>query len=45
MGNYEIACAELCGIGHYRMRAVVRVVSEEAFEQWVKSQEAAVASH
>jgi len=27
------------------MRAVVRVVSEEAFEQWMKSQEAAVASH
>jgi len=45
VGNYEIACAELCGIGHYRMRAVVRVVSEEAFEQWMKSQEAAVASH
>jgi len=20
-GNYEIACAELCGLGHYRMRA------------------------
>lgn len=45
IGNYEIACAELCGIGHYRMRAVVRVVSEEEFEQWMKSQEAAVASH
>ncbi len=27
IGNYEIACAELCGIGHYRMRAMVRVVS------------------
>ena len=38
-GVYEIACAELCGIGHYRMRAVVRVVSEEEFEKWLKAQE------
>jgi cytochrome c oxidase subunit II len=34
-GDYEIACAELCGLGHYRMRAVVRVVSEEGFEKWL----------
>jgi len=45
IGNYEIACAELCGIGHYRMRAVVRVVSEAEFEKWIKAQEAAAASH
>jgi len=38
-GTYEIACAELCGLGHYRMRAMVRVVSEEEFEHWLKSQE------
>jgi cytochrome c oxidase subunit 2 len=35
VGNYEIACAELCGLGHYRMRAVVRVVSGEEFERWL----------
>ena len=40
LGSYEISCAELCGIGHYRMRAVVRVVSEKEFEQWLRSQEA-----
>ncbi len=45
IGVYEIACAELCGLGHYRMRAVVRVVSEEEFEKWMKAQEAAAASH
>jgi cytochrome c oxidase subunit 2 len=38
LGNYEISCAELCGIGHYRMRAVVRVVSEAEFEKWLESQ-------
>jgi len=37
IGTYEIACAELCGLGHYRMRAVVRVVSKEEFEKWLKA--------
>ncbi|HKV93511.1 MAG TPA: cytochrome C oxidase subunit II [Candidatus Angelobacter sp.] len=37
LGTYEISCAELCGIGHYRMRAVLRVVSEEEFERWLRS--------
>jgi cytochrome c oxidase subunit II len=39
IGVYEIACAELCGIGHYRMRAMVRVVSEEEFDRWLKAHE------
>ncbi|HZD93963.1 MAG TPA: cytochrome C oxidase subunit II [Candidatus Sulfotelmatobacter sp.] len=39
-GTYEVACAELCGLGHYRMRAAVHVVSEEEFEKWLKSQSA-----
>jgi cytochrome c oxidase subunit 2 len=41
-GVYEIACAELCGIGHYRMRAQVRVVSEEEFQKWLKAHEKTV---
>jgi cytochrome c oxidase subunit II len=31
LGDYEIACAELCGMGHYQMRGLMRVVSEEEF--------------
>lgn len=31
-GEFEIACAELCGLGHYRMRGRVIVESPEAFE-------------
>jgi cytochrome c oxidase subunit 2 len=38
IGVYEIVCSQLCGIGHYRMRASVRVVSEEEFEKWLKAQ-------
>jgi len=31
-GNFEIACAEHCGLGHYRMRGRVHVVSGAAFD-------------
>ncbi len=36
--NYELACAELCGIGHYSMRRIVKVVSEEEFKKWASEQ-------
>jgi cytochrome c oxidase subunit 2 len=34
-GEFELACAELCGLGHYRMRGTVRVLTPEAFEAWM----------
>lgn len=37
-GEYEIACAELCGLGHYRMRGEVQVMEEAAFGTWLASQ-------
>lgn len=37
-GDYEIACAELCGLGHYRMRGELQVMEGEAFEAWLASQ-------
>ncbi|MBI4459717.1 MAG: cytochrome c oxidase subunit II [Acidobacteria bacterium] len=37
-GTYEIACAELCGFGHYQMRGLVHVVSEDEFNQWLREQ-------
>jgi cytochrome c oxidase subunit 2 len=38
-GAYEIACAELCGNGHFRMRAFLTVdPSEEDYQSWLKSQ-------
>jgi cytochrome c oxidase subunit 2 len=33
-GEYEIACAELCGLGHHQMNAKVKVVSPEEFAEW-----------
>jgi cytochrome c oxidase subunit II len=36
-GAYEIACAELCGLGHYRMRAFLTVdPSQDAFNKWLE---------
>lgn len=37
--NYELACAELCGKGHFSMRKLVRIVTEEEYEKWVKEQQ------
>ena len=40
-GNYEIACAELCGLGHYRMRGFLTIEPPGAFDAWIASQSAA----
>lgn len=34
-GKYEIACAQLCGISHYRMRGELTVESQEDFDKWL----------
>ncbi len=36
--DYELACAELCGSGHYSMRKVVKIVSEAEYEEWLSKQ-------
>lgn len=43
-GEYQIACAELCGLGHYRMRASVTVHSPADFEAWNQQEIAAAAA-
>ncbi len=37
-GTYEIACAELCGLGHHRMRSTIEVLSEEDYARWLIEQ-------
>ncbi len=36
--NFEIACAQLCGLGHFRMRGYVTVLAPEAFDAWMAEQ-------
>lgn len=43
-GEYEIGCAELCGLGHYRMRATVTVHSQAGYEQWLRDRAALAAT-
>jgi cytochrome c oxidase subunit 2 len=35
VGNYEVVCAELCGIGHATMRNRVRVLPKREFDAWL----------
>ena len=38
----EIACAQLCGLGHYRMRGYMSVQTPEDFQKWYDEQQAIV---
>ena len=42
-GNWEIACAQLCGIGHYRMKGFVTVHSKDDYAKWMEGQVAELA--
>ena len=37
-GTYDALCFELCGIGHYAMRALVVVEEESAYQEWLQEQ-------
>jgi cytochrome c oxidase subunit II len=40
LGNYQVVCAELCGLGHATMRAKASVVTAAQFEKWAKGKAA-----
>jgi cytochrome c oxidase subunit 2 len=40
VGEYEIACAELCGLGHYRMRGLLQVMEPADVDRWLAEQAA-----
>jgi len=35
-GKYEIVCTQLCGLGHYNMKAYLNVMTQEDFDSWMK---------
>ena len=37
-GKFDIACSQLCGLAHYRMRGFVTVERDAAFAAWLASQ-------
>jgi len=38
-GTYAILCTQLCGLGHYRMNANLRVLSPNDFRAWLTARE------
>ncbi|SUZ89803.1 uncharacterized protein METZ01_LOCUS42657 [marine metagenome] len=38
-GSFEIACAELCGNSHFKMKGYLTVESEEKFNAWLSAEE------
>jgi cytochrome c oxidase subunit 2 len=40
-GEFPLACAELCGLGHYTMGGTVIVHSQADFQDWLAEQQAA----
>lgn len=43
-GNLELACSQLCGTGHYNMKAKIRIVTQEEYDKWYAGKVAAAAS-
>ncbi len=41
-GELEIACSQLCGTGHYNMKAKIRILPVEEYEEWYAKKSAAV---
>jgi cytochrome c oxidase subunit 2 len=39
VGQYEIACSQLCGLGHFRMRGFMTIQSDADYRKWFDDQE------
>ncbi|WP_128911200.1 cytochrome C oxidase subunit II [Granulicella sibirica] len=38
-GTYAILCTQLCGLGHYRMQANLRVLTEAGYQDWLRKRQ------
>lgn len=38
-GDWEIACSQLCGLGHYRMRGELHVVTADGWNAWMTDEQ------
>jgi cytochrome c oxidase subunit 2 len=37
-GKWDIGCSQLCGLGHYRMRGGLSVVTEDEWNRWMETE-------
>ena len=35
VGNWEVNCSQLCGLGHYRMRGFVTIMEQDEYDAWL----------
>ena len=42
VGEYDLVCAEMCGLSHYKMLRVVRVVEQDEFTAWLQTEQVKV---
>ncbi|MGB9029948.1 MAG: cytochrome C oxidase subunit II [Acidobacteriaceae bacterium] len=40
-GDYPILCSQVCGLGHYRMQARLRIVPQTQYDTWLAARERA----
>jgi cytochrome c oxidase subunit 2 len=38
VGQWDIACSQLCGLGHFRMKGVYAIQTQEAYDAWLKDE-------
>ena len=38
--KYEVVCTQLCGLGHYNMKAYLNVMAQSDYDNWSKQQSA-----
>jgi cytochrome c oxidase subunit II len=37
-GQWDIACSQLCGLGHYRMKGIYQIQTAEEYSVWLKEE-------
>ena len=42
IGDFEVNCSQLCGLGHYRMRGFVSIMPEAEYEAWLAEEAALI---
>ncbi len=43
--NYELACTEICGRGHFSMKMLIEVVEQDEYDKWYAEQKSWLSTH
>ena len=38
LGQFEVNCSQLCGLGHYRMRGFVTILEQDEYDAWLEEE-------